>query len=76
MRGHLDKNGNTNGLEAIVYLGEPEGDETQPAADELLKDFRQMLIEQPNYKRITHVTIRKEPFPKTTSQKVKRQLVD
>ena len=53
---------------AEVYLGE----NTDHTEVEILADIWQNMKELPSYKQIRKVVIREEPFPKTTTNKIKR----
>ena len=66
VRGIKNDKGEEYTLGAEVYLSEDK--------DELivLSDIQKELKELPNYKIITEVKIRKEPFAKTSSNKIKR----
>ncbi len=55
-------------LMAEVYLGE----NTDHTEVEILADIWQNMKELPSYKQIRKVVIREEPFPKTTTNKIKR----
>ncbi|MBP1555936.1 MAG: AMP-binding protein [Oscillospiraceae bacterium] len=61
--------GDEYSLLAEVFLGEGgEGKSEQ----EILSDIDASLSGLPNYKRVTKVVIREEPFPKTSTNKIKR----
>ena len=66
VRGLVDERGDEVGLLAEVYLNEdvPE--------NEVLKAIRKEQRELPAYKQVSKVVIRKEPFPKTTTNKIIR----
>ena len=52
-----------------MFLGEGgEGKSEQ----EILSDIDASLSGLPNYKRVTKVVIREEPFPKTSTNQIKR----
>ena len=59
--------GEDTGLAAEIYMA----DETIPHED-VPGDINRVLADLPQYKRITKITYRKEPFPKTTTNKIKR----
>lgn len=66
VRGLKNSKGDEHALEAEVYLNEEKNEsEVKALISEALADL-------PNYKKITKVVIRKEPFPKTTSNKIIR----
>ena len=62
--------GFVRGRLAEVYLGE-EGEHTEV---EILADIWQEMKELPSYKMIRKVVIREEPFPKTTTNKIRRNV--
>ena len=66
VRGVKNERGEEFTLGAEVYLSE-ETDE-----DKVLMDIQHQLKELPNYKIVTQVKIRKDPFDKTSSNKIKR----
>lgn len=66
VRGLKNSKGDEHALEAEVYLNE---EKTESEVKALISEA---LAELPNYKKITKVVIRKEPFPKTTSNKIIR----
>ena len=66
VKGISDKNGGEIGLLAEVYCEEPHD------KHEILSDIRKAQKNLPMYKMISDVIIRSEPFPKTTTQKIKR----
>lgn len=66
VRGLKNSKGDEHALEAEVYLNE---EKTESDVKSLISET---LAELPNYKKITKVIIRKEPFPKTTSNKIIR----
>ena len=69
MRGLKNEKGDEVSLLAEVYLAsEAEADEHK-----ILRDIQAQLSELPSYKKVTAVSIRTEPFPKTTTNKIKRQ---
>lgn len=55
-------------LYAEVYI---EGADKTP--QEVLKDIRQVCIQLPKYKQVSKVVIRTSQFPKTSSNKIRRQ---
>ena len=60
--------GEDTGLAAEIYIA----DEIIPH-DNVPEDVNQVLSDLPSYKRISKITYRKEPFNKTTTNKIKRQ---
>ena len=66
VRGLKNSKGDEHALEAEVYLNE---EKTESEVKALISEA---LAELPNYKKVTKVVIRKEPFPKTTSNKIIR----
>lgn len=66
VRGLKNSKGDEHALEAEVYLNE---EKTESEVKALISEA---LAELPNYKKVTNVVIRKEPFPKTTSNKIIR----
>lgn len=66
VRGLKNSKGDEHALEAEVYLNE---EKTESEVKALISEA---LAELPNYKKVTRVVIRKEPFPKTTSNKIIR----
>ena len=69
VRGLKNDKGDEVSLLAEVYLAsDSTANETQ-----ILHDIQQVLQELPSYKKVTAVSIRTEPFPKTTTNKIKRQ---
>lgn len=66
VRGLKNSKGDEHALEAEVYLNE---EKTESEVKALISEA---LAELPNYKKVTKVVIRKEPFPKTTSNKILR----
>lgn len=62
-----DEHGMNARLEAEVFLNEEKSEK------ELMTEIKDVLKELPMYKQISKVTIRKEEFDKTTSNKIKRQ---
>lgn len=66
VRGLKNSKGDEHALEAEVYLSE---EKTESEVKALISEA---LAELPNYKKVTKVAIRKEPFPKTTSNKIIR----
>lgn len=65
-----NEHGEDIGLQAEVYAGENGAEERDKTA--VLTDIRTALATLPGYKQIMQLTIRKDPFPKTTSNKIKR----
>ena len=66
VRGLKNSKGDEHALEAEVYLNEEKNESEVKAL------ISEALAELPNYKKITKVVIRKEPFPNTTSNKIIR----
>lgn len=66
VRGLKNSKGDEHALEAEVYLNEEKNE------SEVKVLISEALAELPNYKKITKVVIRNEPFPKTTSNKIIR----
>lgn len=66
VRGLKNSKGDEHALEAEVYLNEEKNESEVKAL------ISEALAELPSYKKITKVVIRKEPFPKTTSNKIIR----
>lgn len=66
VRGLKNSKGDEHALEAEVYLNEEKNESEVKAL------VSEALAELPNYKKITKVVIRNEPFPKTTSNKIIR----
>jgi len=68
VRGIKNEQGVETDLAAEVYL---DRDETRTER-EILDDISKEMSELPSYKQIRQVIIRSEPFPKTTTNKIKR----
>ncbi len=66
--GIKNEHGQDMGLAAEVYCGE----ENIPEESVLAAEIERALADLPRYKHMTRVTVRKEPFPKTTTKKIKR----
>lgn len=66
VRGLKNSKGDEHALEAEVYLNEEKNESEVKAL------ISEALAELPNYKKITKVVIRNEPFQKTTSNKIIR----
>lgn len=66
VRAKRDTDGNETGLAAEIYCEEPH-DKKQ-----ILTDIGKALENLPMYKRVSDVIVREEPFPKTTTNKIKR----
>jgi long-chain acyl-CoA synthetase len=66
--GIRNEHGQDIGLAAEVYCGE----ENVPSEAELANAIAGVLSELPRYKQMAKVTVRTEPFPKTTTKKIKR----
>ena len=66
VRGVKDGETGEVGLLAEVYCENPKSEE------EILSDIRKVQSKNPYYKRISEVKLRTEPFPKTTTKKIKR----
>lgn len=69
VRGLKNDKGDEYSLYAEVYLGEEVRDEA-----EVLSDMQKTLADLPSYKNVTKVVIRNEPFPKTTTNKIRRNV--
>ena len=69
VQGLKNEKGDEYSLLAEVYLNEESGEKTER---EVLEDISAVLSELPVYKRVSKVLIRKEPFPKTSTNKIKR----
>lgn len=67
VRGVKNAHGQETALMAEIYM-EEEGHD----AAEVLRDIQDKLSSLPNYKMVSSVEIRTEPFAKTTSNKIKR----
>ncbi len=67
VRGLKNDKGDEVSLFAEVYL-----EEEKVAEDKILSDIQSRLSDLPDYKTVTKVVVREEPFPKTTTQKIKR----
>ena len=67
VRGLKNELGDEYSLMAEVYMAEEQKEEA-----ELLADIHKSLADLPAYKNVTKVVIRSEPFPKTTSNKIRR----
>ena len=68
VRGVRNAYGEEVALEAEVYIPEPEG----RTEEQVLSDIRAALSDLPKYKQISRLVLRSEPFPKTTSNKIRR----
>ncbi len=66
VRGIKNEKGEEYTLGAEVYLST---DVDEPI---VLSDIQNQLNELPNYKIVTQVKVRKEPFEKTSTNKIKR----
>ncbi len=66
VRGEKNEKGEEYTLSAELYLSE----EKDPGF--VLEDIQKQLAELPNYKVVTSVKLRNDPFPKTSSNKIKR----
>ncbi len=66
--GMKNEHGQDYGLQAEIYMAEDPG----KTEDEIFMDVRRSMEGEPPYKQITSLKIRKEPFVKTTTQKIKR----
>lgn len=66
VRSRRNEKGDESSLLAEVYLNEEKEER------EVLKEIQKALSDLPSYKQITEVVIRKEPFPKTSTNKIKR----
>ena len=67
VKGLKNDKGDETSLEAEVYLSEPHDE------SEVLSDIQKQLSILPTYKSVSKVTVRSEPFPKTSTNKIKRQ---
>lgn len=65
--GIKNEHGEETGLMAEIYS--PEAKEKE----DVLADVKTALSELPNYKHVSKIVMRSEPFAKTTSNKIKRQ---
>lgn len=68
VRGKMNDKGLEVGLMAEVYIPE----EVEKTEDEVLHDIQSYQTELPTYKKVLQVSIRREPFEKTTTNKIKR----
>lgn len=68
VRSHKNSKGEEVGLACEVYLRDGES----KTEEEILKAVRNMQRELPQYKQISKIMIRNEPFPKTTTNKIIR----
>lgn len=66
VRGLKNENGDEYSLFAEIYMEEKKSE------DAILADIKEIMEGQPSYKSVTKVVLRDEPFPKTTSKKIKR----
>jgi len=66
VRGIKNDRGEEYTLGAEVYLSEDKDEYV------VLADIQKQLAELPNYKIVTQVLIRKDPFEKTSTNKIKR----
>lgn len=64
----VDEGGYIKNLLAEIYLDE----EKSISENELFEKIKDKLQEYPSYKRIEKIVLREEPFPKTTTKKIKR----
>ena len=69
VRSLKNSRGEEYSLMAEVYI---EDEETVYAEDKVLSDIQEKLSDLPDYKNVTKAVIRKEPFDKTTTRKIKR----
>ena len=67
VKGLKNEKGDETSLEAEVYLSEPHDE------SEVLSEIQKQLSILPSYKSVSKVTVRTEPFPKTSTNKIKRQ---
>lgn len=67
--GIKNEHGQDVGLSAEIYMDE----ELAKTEAELGTDVKNALAKLPSYKQITNIAVRHEPFPKTTTNKIKRQ---
>ncbi|MBO4428436.1 MAG: AMP-binding protein, partial [Clostridia bacterium] len=69
VRGLKNDDGDEYSLIAEVYMAE----EVHSGA-EVLVDVQKTLADLPTYKNVTKIVVRNEPFPKTTSNKIRRNV--
>ena len=69
--------GQPQGLIAHVYPDETETKKMSPDVikEKIRKEVDKYNKKQPSYRRIIDVVMRDEPFPKTTTRKIKRDLI-
>jgi len=70
VKGLKNEKGMEVSLLAEVYLDEDNRDRDE---HEILEDITKQLSALPNYKQVTRVEVRSDPFPKTSTNKIKRQ---
>lgn len=68
VRGIRDEKGNETSLVAEIFLTE----DYHLTEEEVLAKVQAILADKPSYKKISHVILRDEEFPKTTSRKIRR----
>lgn len=66
VKGIKNEYGEETGLLAEIYPAEPK------TAEEVIADVKKTLSILPNYKHVSKIILRSEPFDKTTSNKIKR----
>ena len=69
VRGLKNENGDEYSLLAEVYMAE----EVHSGA-EILVDVQKTLADLPAYKNVTKIVVRSDPFPKTTTNKIRRNM--
>ena len=67
VKGLKNDKGDETSLEAEVYLNEHHDD------SEVMAAIQKKLSILPSYKNVSKLTVRSEPFPKTSTNKIKRQ---
>lgn len=68
VRGLKNSKGEEYSLMAEIYIDDDE----RRSEDVALSDIQEQLTDLPDYKNVTKVVIRNEPFEKTTTRKIKR----
>lgn len=71
VKGLKNERGDEYALYAEVYI-ESDDDSKLPAEEAILADIQKELADLPDYKNVTKVVVRDEPFEKTTTRKIKR----
>ena len=69
VRSLKNEKGDEYSLFAEVYMAEETHEEA-----EVLSDIQKTLADLPSYKNVTKVVVRSEPFPKTTTNKIRRNV--